>query len=99
MRAINYPDEITLRMRKILRLAAEKWLIENPEQDPLFSSYGGMIFDENDAATDIGDAMMEAIRKSDPLEEFTVRQIDIATAALTAKLFLRTNTKSGWVKL
>jgi hypothetical protein len=44
----------------VLRAAAEKWLLDNSDKDPQFSAYGTMIFDENEAAEEIGEAIIKA---------------------------------------
>ena len=70
----------------VLREAAIKWLEDNPDKDPQFSACGNMIFDENEAAEDIGEAIILAGEKAGFL---VVSPEDIVAAVLVAKSLLK----------
>lgn len=61
--------------------AAKKWLIEHPAANPEFSTACGMIFNDNEDADDIGDAIVAAGEAAD----YWIEPFDVANAALKAK--------------
>jgi len=61
--------------------AAKKWLIENPQANPEFSTAYGMLFNDNEDADDIGDAIVAAGEAAD----YWIEPLDVVNAALKAK--------------
>lgn len=66
----------------VLRNAAEKWLLKNTGKDPQFSAYGTMIFDENEAAEDIGEFI---IAEGEKAGFSYITPADIVAAVLMAR--------------
>lgn len=61
----NQDDSLVAKTKyRILRDAAKSWIDANPDKDPQFSACGTMIFDENEAAEDIGKYMIGQAAKA-----------------------------------